>query len=607
MLKSLSLQNFRGFSEHRIEFSRETILIGQNNAGKTTAIEALRLLSVCQARAQTASFSACPSWLDGICQGPGFRPSLEVIDFDFTNVQHSYAVENPAIIKAKLRNSNEIHIYLGRDATQVFCQLRIGSKSAVASRGDFNSSDFGNTKVMPPIGSLLPHEKVISKERLNKYLDGYLAYRHFRNQLWERVSDYRIFKTLLEETWPTLTIQRFENDHGKDQNEYSLLVREGRFPSEISWHGHGLQAWMQTIWFLSRVSQSATVVLDEPDVYLHADLQRKLIKVIEGRGFKQAIVATHSPEIIGDVPFQNVTVIQKKERVSKPAENAAQIQIALRGMGSLHSIQLSKIAQRGLLLFVEGDDKPFLLDVAYKLGSRVFDQFSQIAVQEIKGKGNWQLALGASSALRTLSGGEIQAALLLDADYMLDKERLAFLTKAHDSSLCLHIWQKKEIENYFINPEVISRFVNRRLEGGQSCSTEEIENFIQDIEAAEKQDVILSMSDVLQKASPSKIEPKTAFRQAEALLSEKLSSGLKIRDIMSGKSLIAALSSKVHLTYGINVTPLGVCKETKVEEFSREVVDFVSRLCSPGAMDLTSIEIKSGAAVEAYLTPTLSS
>jgi hypothetical protein len=589
LLKSLTLENFRGFSEHRIEFGPETILIGQNNAGKTTAVEALRVLSVCQTRAHTTSFSACPAWLDSVCAGAGFRPSLETIDFDFANVQHEYETTRPAIIKARLSNNNEVHIYIGTGPEEVFCQLRIGSKKVVHSRAEVGDKSFGNTKVMPPIGSLLPREKVIAKDRLSRYLDGYLAYRHFRNQLWERPADYRLFRQLLEDTWHHLKIQQFENDHGKDKNEYSLIVREGRFCCEVSWHGHGLQAWMQTVWFLARVSKDATIVLDEPDIYLHADLQRKLIKVIEGLAFKQAIIATHSSEIIGDVPFQNVVVIQKSDRVSKPSENASQIQRALTGMGSLHSIQLAKVAQRGLILFVEGDDKPFLTDVAYKLGSRIFDAFSNIAIQEIKGKGNWTYAIGASKALAGASDGQINTCLLLDNDYMLEEDRDKHHERAASEGLILKIWRRKEIENYFICPPAIARFIKSRMESDVSAS--DIEALIKETEDELRNDVVLSFADVIQKATQPRIEPKTAYRRADKLLNEQLEEGTAISHIASGKELIGTLSSKCHKTYGVGFTPALLCKEMRESEYPSELKHFIAGLCRTGKIALEAFAL----------------
>jgi hypothetical protein len=151
LLRSLTLENFRGFSEHRIEFGPETILIGQNNAGKTTTIEALRVLSVCQTRIPTAVFIACPAWLDGVCTGAGFKVSLETIDFDFSNVQHSYNITSPAVIKAKNTNNSEVHVYIGKGPSEVYCQIRPSAQKIIHSRAVMGGRSFGKTKVIPPI------------------------------------------------------------------------------------------------------------------------------------------------------------------------------------------------------------------------------------------------------------------------------------------------------------------------------------------------------------------------------------------------------------------------------------------------------------------------
>ncbi len=47
------------------------------------------------------------------------------------------------------------------------------------------------------------------------------------------------------------------------------------------------------MWFVARTRGYATVILDEPDVYMHADLQRKLIRLLRNRYPQIVIAATH--------------------------------------------------------------------------------------------------------------------------------------------------------------------------------------------------------------------------------------------------------------------------------------------------------------------------
>ena len=409
-------------------------------------------------------------------------------------------------------------------------------------------------------------------------MNGYLAYRHFRNQLWDRQADYRRFKRLLAESWHGIDIQHFENDHGENQNEFSLLVREGRFTSEISWHGHGLQAWMQTLWFLARTQRESTIVLDEPDVYLHADLQRKLIKVIEQMEFDQSVIATHSSEIIGDVPFTSVVSVQKANPVSKPAEHAIEIQTALTGLGSIHSIQLSKLAENGKLLFVEGGDRVYLLTVAYKLGPKVYDTFARLAVHEMDGRGNWKEALGAAKALSKVSAGLVRCYALFDRDYMLPAEEEKIYKQSQAADLDVTIWKRKEIENYFVSSSGLSRYLSRcqdvevtLLDAGKLIS-----------EAADSllDETRLSISDEIHQKTPGKMTIAEAFRKTDKYIEDRIAVGLDISDIVNGKSLISALSKRCTALYKVSFSPLELLKDLEAAELPVELRQYVENLCT---------------------------
>ncbi len=46
MLSELRLENFRCFEDHTIPLRPLTIIVGRNNAGKSTIVEALRIVSI---------------------------------------------------------------------------------------------------------------------------------------------------------------------------------------------------------------------------------------------------------------------------------------------------------------------------------------------------------------------------------------------------------------------------------------------------------------------------------------------------------------------------------------------------------------------------------
>src|SRR5438046_1131868 len=112
MLIGLDLRNFRGFEDHHIPLRDLTIIVGRNNAGKSTIVEALRLVAIITSRYENLHFYDPPEWsaLPRIMRG--VSPSLSLTEFDFSTAFHRYS-EPPAEIIAKFDNNASIHVYIG--------------------------------------------------------------------------------------------------------------------------------------------------------------------------------------------------------------------------------------------------------------------------------------------------------------------------------------------------------------------------------------------------------------------------------------------------------------------------------------------------------------
>src|ERR1700719_1630660 len=110
MLTELTLQNFKCFSRRVIPLRPLTIVVGQNNAGKSTIIEALRLVSLVANRLEHLPVQKVPRWLDIPSVNEGVTPSLENQDFNFSSIFHRLG-EPPAKITARFDTGVGMVVY----------------------------------------------------------------------------------------------------------------------------------------------------------------------------------------------------------------------------------------------------------------------------------------------------------------------------------------------------------------------------------------------------------------------------------------------------------------------------------------------------------------
>ena len=214
---------------------------------------------------------------------------------------------------------------------------------------------------------------------------------HFRNQLKVLYEHFRNFKKIAETTWPGLRITSLEGrEKLPGQGPLSLLVQDTDFVAEVGWMGHGLQMWLQTMWFLTYSEAADVVILDEPDVYMHTDLQRRLIRFVKDRDW-QTIIATHSMEMMAEVEPEEVLVVDRRKDKSTFAPSLPAVQRVVNHIGSIHNIQLARLWSAKTLLLVEGEDVAILKRFQNRLfptSEKPFDALPNMSVG-VGAVGDW--------------------------------------------------------------------------------------------------------------------------------------------------------------------------------------------------------------------------
>lgn len=571
MLKQLRIRNFRGFRKHVLPLRRTTLVVGRNNAGKSSVVEALRLLSVITTRFRALGYHKGPDWGGIPKREYGVRPSLKGLEINFSTLFHRYG-EPPAVIEATFDNETAVRIYIGGEE-QVHAVVLDDRGRPVKTKAAASRVDLPVVEILPQIEPLEQGEVILSEDYVRRADSSRLFSKHFRNQLKVFADRVRPFKEIVEETWPGVQVRDLQSPRKLPGEPLSLMIRDDDFVAEAGSMGHGLQMWLQTMWFLARVQGASCVILDEPDVYVHPDLQRRLVRYLKRR-HEQVIIATHSVEMMADVDPEDVLVVDRKRSTSRFATDATAVQRLVEHIGSVHNLQLARLWNAKKCLLVEGRDLT-LLGLVHRLLFPEAEPLETIPHIEVGGWGGWPYAIGSSLLLRNSGGEEIAVYCILDRDYHSDDTVARRYEDSGRRGVSLHVWSRKEIENYFLLLEPIVRAISRRMPARTSApSPDELSVQLDQICDGLKDETfdgmaaeILADNRALGAGGANKAARQTLNGRWQTLEG-------KLRTV-SGKRVFAELSQWAQVQFGASLSAGVVARELTERDVDAELSDVV--------------------------------
>lgn len=572
MLTSIELKNFRGFKNHKINFRESSIIVGSNNAGKSTLVEAFRMLSLITNRYKGLIYKTPPQW-SGFGSTPrGVSPSLKHSDINLENICHKYNNSNPAEILAIFSNGAEVNIFASEEG--LFSTIKNSKGRLISTRPNADESILPTIGILPQIGPLQKNEKLLSIDYVKENLGSYLSSLHFRNQINISKRYYRDFKLQVEKSWNGVRLDSFTFmddilDAGK--GFLSLFVQNDDFVAEVGHMGHGLQMWLQIIWFLVLNKDKDIIILDEPDVYMHADLQRRLSRLIRKR-FKQTIITTHSIEIISEVDASEILVINKSKPISKYADSSLVVQEIVNSTGSIQNISIARLWSSKKVIIVEGNDIKFLKLFQDKLYPNSTSPFDIIPSISVDGWGGWQRVIGINRLIKNQFGEAVNVFCIFDSDYHTKHEINERMSESEKNGIITFIWSRKEIENYFINVGVISRLIKKHI-NDNSIELKDIKSEIESklclICKNEEDNLFDSICDDYRKTNYK--NPSENNRQARLAIKNEKSINGSIVNLLSGKKVISELSNWAKAKYGYSFGAFTIIKEMIESEIPTEL------------------------------------
>lgn len=462
MLESLRLANFRKFKNYSIRLRAGNVLVGPNNAGKSSILDAFRLFDACfrflsNKNPRMFSFAG-----RGVVVGHDIPDS--VFPFDMANATFNCGDE-PAELELKHScGITAVIVYDPLNGSKLFLD---GVRGRVATASKFRSSFPVDFVLIPTLSPLEPNENYVTDETVRRNAGNRLASRVLRN-IWLRrpEAEFREFADSIAQSWIGIELRKPEVQRGENNSFVRMYYAENRIEREVNWAGFGFQAWLQIQTHLRRATENSVLIIDEPDVYLHPDIQRRLLIDIKQK-FPQFVMATHAVEIINEADADEIVTINNRFQSAKRLRTEADYQAVYKYIGSGENAAFARLAKAKKVIFVEGNDGRIFRKFASRFKLDALADAQHVPIIKLGGFTEWRRASAAAWALKDILGIDIKIMCIFDRDYRGVDEVDSFLSERGDEGIDCKVLSQKEVENFLLVVGPLRRAVEARCRSRQ--------------------------------------------------------------------------------------------------------------------------------------------
>ncbi|HTF61747.1 MAG TPA: AAA family ATPase [Edaphobacter sp.] len=427
--------------------------------------------------------------------------------------------------------------------------------------------------------------ELYQQEAAREALLTHRASRNFRN-IWYHYPEYfPQFRQLINDTWPGMDIKVPEIDRTHDKPLLRMFCPEDRIDREIYWAGFGFQVWCQMLTFIVANRSASLFLIDEPDIYLHSDLQRQLVGLLRSLG-PDILLATHSTEIMMEAEHSDILLVSKEYQAAKRLKSSGQLMTVFSNLGSNIRPVLTQIGRSRRLVFVEGKDFHVISLFATKLGASAVANRSRFAVVPAGGF-NPAKAKAFKEGVEETLGAKISAALVFDRDYRSNAEVTEQLTAFRKYCDYAHIHSRKELENFLLVPEAIDRAIRKRViernerTGEKAIYSDSVRKQLEAITAGMKNhllgQLLTQRPSVEEKSKPDNHRSTIATNILAEFDNKWIDLDSRLQ-IVHGKDVLTALNDYLQTNWQVSITATQIIDAMQLDEIPNEMKDIVYAL-----------------------------
>ena len=476
MLTRLVIRHFKRFDEVDIELGKAVVLIGPNNSGKTTALQALALWELGLRRwNEKRKGRSSPEKRPGVTINRRDLVSIPVPDATLlwrdlhvrnverlrngdTTAQRTSNVRLEIIVDGVSQDrawSCGLEFDYANDESLYCRPLRTDLKGS--ARMPVPEDAEVTVAFLPPMSGLADREFVKEPGEIGVLIGQGQTAQVLRNLCYriEQQTDSMPWASLVGHIRDLFGVELDRPRYVPERGEISMSYRDERKNRlDLSAAGRGLQ---QTLLVLAHLyaNPGSVLLIDEPDAHLEILRQRQIynlaIRVAEEQR-SQIIVASHSEVVLNEASDRDVVVafVGKPHRI---ADRGSQVLKALRDIGFEQYYQAQ---ETGWVLYLENStDLAILQAFAAVLGHEAQQYLARPFVKYVE-TNLPQRARDHFYGLKEAKDDLVGIAIFDRLERHLQEK----------GDLTEIMWQRREIENYFCSRDVLLAYAGEGLPDG---------------------------------------------------------------------------------------------------------------------------------------------
>lgn len=481
MIKRLTLRNFKSIGEQIYDFTQFDLLVGRNNSGKSTVLQALAIWQFCVDefhRSKRGGSKGIQVVLPNFTALP--LPEFNLLWKDRTD--RAYPIDEKGKKKQEFILI-EIMIEWSRGDQQkeeFGIELRYHSPQTIYAIPTGGWAKFracekqGNLPIIayvPPFSGLEPTEKWLDVSPIRQQVGKGQPGSVLRNLLLRvcpadtQLQDRRKSKSYIPPAdwkelsdiisrWFSVEIREPKYDSAKDVY-ITVEYKQNAKDYDIIAGGSGFHQTLTLLAFLYGYKPT-TILLDEPDAHLHVNLQREILDYFKRKSLErstQFLIATHSEEFA-----RGVDVSQIYSLLSQAPLRIQSTPQVLRAMAEVSNEEITRLMASPYILYVEGEsDERILRAWADQCGAQT--AMDKVCFKLMEGGGKENMKARADEHFSALKQIIHNVSRLILFDYDDDA---AWHPPPDNSSVAE--WKRKNIENYLLVPDAWKRAVLHQMD-----------------------------------------------------------------------------------------------------------------------------------------------